>query len=116
MTKDDHYCDVPDWLALPVAWRPDLGAPPSRPRLLKPAPKRPGWAWMLFFGRRRRGFPGLLVGVLLAVLVLGLTFATRTGADLSYYAGIFFLVVIALLALGALALAVIASLRRPGGR
>lgn len=71
---------------------------------------------MLFFGRRRRGFPGLLVAVLGLTLLLGLTFASRTGADLSYYAGIFFLGLISLLALGALALALIALLRRPGGR
>lgn len=81
-----------------------------------PARRRPGWVWLLFFGRRRRGFPGLLVGVLALAVLLGLTFATRSGAAISYYAGFFFIGLIALLAIGALALALIASLRRPGGR
>ena len=49
-------------------------------------------------------------------LLLGLTFATRSGAAISYLVGLFFIAVIAVLAIGALALAVIASLRRPGGR
>jgi len=56
------------------------------------------------------------VAVLGLALVLGLTFASRTGATISYWIGIGFLVVIALLALAALAVAVAASLRRPGGR
>lgn len=43
--------------------------------------KRPGALWMLFYGRRRRGFPWLLAGVLFAVVVLGLTFAIPGGAD-----------------------------------
>jgi hypothetical protein len=56
------------------------------------------------------------VGVLALALILGLTFASRAGAALSYWIGIGFLALIGLLALGALAIAVIASLRRPGGR
>jgi hypothetical protein len=78
--------------------------------------RRPGWFWLFFYGKRRRGFPGLLVAVLGLAVVLGLTFASRTGAAISYWIGIGFLVVIALLALAALAVAVAASLRRPGGR
>ncbi len=83
---------------------------------MDPKPRRPGWVWLLFFGRRRKGFPGLLVGMLGLALLLGLTFATRSGAAISYLVGLFFIAVIAVLAIGALALAVIASLRRPGGR
>ncbi len=78
--------------------------------------RRPGRLWLFFYGRRRRGFPGLLVAVLGLAMVLGLTFASRTGAAISYWFGIGFLVVIALLALAALGVAVAASLRRPGGR
>jgi hypothetical protein len=76
----------------------------------------PGRLWLFFYGRRRRGFPGLLVGVLAIVVVLGLTFATGTGAAISYWIGLGFLALIALLALGALALALVAALRPPGGR
>jgi hypothetical protein len=78
--------------------------------------RRPGRLWLLFYGRRRRGFPGLLVAVLGLAAVLGLTFASRGGVAISYWIGIGFLVAIALLALAALAVALLASLRRPGGR
>ena len=78
--------------------------------------RRPGRLWLFFYGRRRRGFPGLLVAVLGLAVVLGLTFASRAGAAISYWIGIGLVVVIAALALVALGLALAASLRRPGGR
>jgi len=43
--------------------------------------KRPGFLWILFYGRRRRGFPWLAVAVLVVVLALALTFAIPGGAD-----------------------------------
>jgi hypothetical protein len=78
--------------------------------------RRPGRLWLFFYGRKRRGFPGLLVAVLGLSLILGLTFGSRAGAALSYWIGIGLLAAIALLALVALAVALAASLRRPGGR
>lgn len=63
---------------------------------------------MLFYGRQRRGFPWLLVGVLLAVLILALLFAIPGGSVMSWTvaAALFgFLVV------GALAFALLAVLR-----
>ena len=78
--------------------------------------RRPGRLWLFFYGRKRRGFPGLLVAVLALTIILGLTFASRAGAAFSYWIGIGFLVAIALLALVALAVALAAALRRPGGR
>jgi hypothetical protein len=78
--------------------------------------RRPGPLWLFFYGRRRRGFPGLLVGVLVLAVLLGLSFASRAGAALSYWVGLGFVAVIALLAIGALVIAVVASLRPPGGR
>jgi hypothetical protein len=78
--------------------------------------RRPGRLWLLFYGRQRRGFPGLLVAVLGLSVVLGLTFASRSGTAISYWIGIGLVAAIALLALVALALALLASLRRPGGR
>ena len=78
--------------------------------------RRPGPLWLFFYGRRRRGFPGLLVGVLALAVILSLTFATRVGTAISHWIGIGFLVLIALLALVALAVALAASLRPPGGR
>ncbi len=56
------------------------------------------------------------MGVLGLAVVLGLTFASRAGAAISYWIGIGFLAAIALLALVALAVALAAVLRRPGGR
>ena len=43
--------------------------------------KRPGLLWMFFYGRPRRGFPWLLAGIVIAVVVLSLTFAIPGGAD-----------------------------------
>lgn len=45
--------------------------------------KRPGFFWMLFYGRQRRGFPYLLIGVFLAVFVFALLFALPGGDSLS---------------------------------
>ncbi len=45
--------------------------------------KRPGRLWLFFYGRARRGFPWLLVGVLVAVLVFAFLFAIPGGSDLS---------------------------------
>ena len=78
--------------------------------------RRPSRLWLLFWGRQRRGFPGLLVGVLVLLVLLGLTFASRAGAEVSYLVGLGFVGLIALLALTALAVALVSLLRRPGGR
>jgi hypothetical protein len=43
--------------------------------------QRPGWLWLLFYGRQRRGVPWLLIGVVVGVVLLGLTFAVPGGAD-----------------------------------
>ncbi len=70
--------------------------------------KRPGFLWLLFYGRRRRGFPWLLVIVLAAILGFGLVFAIPGGADVSrgLAAAIF-----GLLLVGAVGLAIVAVLR-----
>jgi uncharacterized membrane protein len=70
--------------------------------------KKPGALWMLFYGRRRRGFPWLLVGILVVALALGLLFALPGGADFSRgaAAALFGLVLAA-----AIVLAVVAVLR-----
>jgi hypothetical protein len=44
--------------------------------------KRPGPLWLFFYGRQRRGVPWLLIAVLVAIVVLGLTFAVPGGADM----------------------------------
>jgi len=70
--------------------------------------KRPGVLWLLFYGRRRRGFPWLLAGVLAAILAFALLFALPGGADVSRAIAA---VVFGVLLLGAIALAVVAVLR-----
>jgi len=78
--------------------------------------RRPGRLWLLFYGKQRRGFPRLLLGVLLVAVLLGLTFASREGIAISNGFGLFFLLLIAVLAFGALAVAIVAALRPPRGR
>ena len=70
--------------------------------------KRPGALWLLFYGRRRRGFPWLLAGMLGVLLVLAALFAIPGVADLSrVIAAAFFGVLLA----GAVVFAIAAALR-----
>jgi amino acid transporter len=75
--------------------------------------RRPGRLWLFFYGRRRRGFPGLLVGVLVAAVALGLLFGLPHGADLSGYVTVVAIGALVLLILGSLVLAAIAAVRPP---
>lgn len=74
----------------------------------KPPKQRPGWLWLAFYGRSRRGFPWLLVGVFVAVTVLALLFAIPGGADASrgLAAALFGLLLVA-----AIVAAIVAALR-----
>ena len=69
---------------------------------------RPGFWWMLFYGRPRRGFPWLLAAVLAAAVLFGLVFAVPGGADVSRVGAA---VLFGILLLGALVLAVVAIWR-----
>jgi hypothetical protein len=70
--------------------------------------KKPGALWLLFYGRRRRGFPWLLAGVLFALLVLGFTFAIPGGVDVWRAIAP---ALLGVLIVGALLAALVASLR-----
>jgi Na+/melibiose symporter-like transporter len=70
--------------------------------------KRPGFLWLLFYGRRRRGFPWLLAGMVAAILAFALLFAIPGGADTSRAIAA---VLFGLLLVGAVVLAVVAVLR-----
>ena len=70
--------------------------------------KRPSALWLLFYGRRRRGFPWLLACVGLAVLVAALSFGLVEGPELSRLA---FPIFFGLLILGAIVFAIVAWLR-----
>jgi hypothetical protein len=70
--------------------------------------KRYSALWLFFYGRPRRGFPWLLAGVVVAVVLLAAVFAIPGGADVSRtVAAAFF----GLLLVGALVFAVVAVLR-----
>lgn len=79
-------------------------------------PRRPGRLWLFFYGRKRRGFPGLLVGLVAASVVLALLYALPGGVDLSRWFLVLSVAVLALLILGSLALVALAALRGPLGR
>jgi hypothetical protein len=78
--------------------------------------RRPSRLWLFFWGRKRRGFPGLLAALVLIVLALALVYGIPGGADLSrwWYAVSFSALV--LLILGSLAVVVVALVRPPRGR
>ncbi|HEX7265266.1 MAG TPA: hypothetical protein VF383_13915 [Candidatus Dormibacteraeota bacterium] len=44
--------------------------------------QRPGRLWLFFYGRQRRGVPWLLIGVVVGVLVLAITFAVPGGPEM----------------------------------
>ena len=75
--------------------------------------RRPGRLWLFFYGRKRRGFPGLLVGLLVAVVGLGALYGLPHGADISRYAIVLTVTALVLLVLASLALVAIAALRPP---
>lgn len=64
---------------------------------------------MFFYGRRRTGFPWLLVGLIAALLLLALTFGLPGASGLGPVIGLIF---IAALVLGTV-VALIAALLRP---
>lgn len=75
--------------------------------------RRPGRLWLFFYGRRRRGFPGLLVALLVAAVGMGALYGLPHGADLSRYVIVLTAGALVLLILASLALVVIAALRPP---
>ena len=78
--------------------------------------RRPGRLWLFFYGRKRRGFPGLLVGLVVAAVALGALFGLPHGADLSRFAIVVTVSALVLLILASLALVAIAAIRPPRQR
>ena len=70
--------------------------------------KRPSFWWLLFYGRRRRGFPWLFAAIVVAALAFGAVFALPGGVDFSRGAAT---AVFVLAFVGAIALAVVAVVR-----
>lgn len=75
--------------------------------------RRPGRLWLFFYGRRRRGFPGLLVGLIVAAVVLGALYGLPHGADISQFAIVLTISALILVTLAAIVLVVIGAIRPP---
>ena len=73
---------------------------------------RPGFWWLFFFGRRRRGVPWLLIVLVVASVALALSYRLPQGVEVSYWLGLAFVAVIAILIVAALASVLLATLRR----
>lgn len=70
-----------------------MASTPTTPR----PKKKPGRLWLFFWGRKRRGFPGLLVGIVVVLVVVGLAVGlVPHGFDVLGY--VFLLPVLALVA------------------
>lgn len=78
---------------------------------MKRRPGRPGRLWLLFWGRKRRGFPGLLAAVVLVVLLGAATSRLPRGYDVGFWLGIALLVTLAGVTAAALGAALYLSLR-----
>ena len=83
---------------------------------MPPGKKRRGRLWLFFWGRKRRGFPGLLVGLLVAAILLGLLYGLPGGADLSRRVIFVTISVLVLLIVASLVLVVVATIRPWLGR
>lgn len=81
-----------------------------------PSRRRPGRLWLFFWGRKRRGFPGLAAGILALIGALALGFGIPGGADLSRYATLVTALVLVLLILASIGAVLFSLLRRPGRR
>ena len=75
--------------------------------------RRPSRLWLFFYGRRRRGFPGLLVGLIVAAVLLGALYGLPHGADISQFAIVLTISALVLVILAAIALLVISAIRPP---
>lgn len=78
--------------------------------------RRPSRLWLWFWGRKRRGYPGLLTAVVLLAVAGAVTARTGLGYEVGAWLGIALVAVLALITLAALAAAIVGALRPPGRR
>lgn len=78
--------------------------------------KRPSRVWLFFWGRKRRGYPGLLTAIVALAVLGALTIRFRPAYDVGYWLGIALVVLLAAITAGALLLAVVAALWPRGRR
>lgn len=74
---------------------------------------RPGRLWLFFYGRKRRGFPGLLVALVVAAVALGALYGLPHGADLNRIFIVLTVSALVLLILASLVLVAVAAIRPP---
>lgn len=73
--------------------------------------RRPGRLWLFFYGRKRRGFPGLLVALIVAAVLLGSLYGLPHGADISRVAILVTLSALVLVILASIVLVAVAAMR-----
>jgi hypothetical protein len=78
--------------------------------------RRPSRLWLWFWGKKRRGYPGLLTAIVVLAIIGAATARSRLGYDLGYWLGIALVGLLALITLAALAAALVGVLRPPGRR
>ena len=78
--------------------------------------RRPSRLWLWFWGKKRRGYPGLLTLVVLVAIGGAVTARTNLGYDLGFWLGVGLVVLLTLITLAALAAALFGALRPRGRR
>ena len=78
--------------------------------------RRPSRVWLFFWGRKRRGYPGLLTAVLLLAIAGALTLRLPRGYDAGYWLGLGLIGLLVLITAVAIVLAVVGVLRPRGRR
>ena len=77
--------------------------------------RRPSRLWLFFWGRKRRGFPGLLAAIVVVALVGAAALKLPRGYDLGYWLGLGLVILLAAITAGAI-VAALAGVLRPRGR
>jgi hypothetical protein len=78
--------------------------------------RRPSRLWLFFWGRKRRGFPGLLAAVVVVVVAGAVVSRLPRAYDAGFWAGLALLLVLAAITVAALAAALFGVLRPRGPR
>ncbi len=78
--------------------------------------RRPSRLWLWCWGKKRRGYPGLLTLVVLLAIAGAVTARSTVGYDAGYWLGVALVVLLTLITLGALAAALLGALRPRGRR